>query len=64
MKQAPRYRSSSFGYVEVKSFPHYGEKAVPYRGFRVNDQGEAEREFILLDCKHGEHTVWLKRNEI
>lgn len=51
-------------YVTIKSFPHFGEKAVPRKGRRVNEVGELEREFVLIDCQHGEHTVWLTRADI
>jgi len=37
---------------------------VPWGGRRQNEQGEVEREFILMDCSHGEHRVYLKRSDI
>ena len=55
---------SSQGYVTINSWPHVGEHAVPHKGVRVNEAGEVEREFVLLNCKHGEHKVWLKRSDI
>lgn len=64
MKQKTKFKSPDFGYVTVKTFPHFGEKAVPHKGFRTNADGEEEREFIMLDCNHGEHIVWLKRSDI
>lgn len=51
-------------YVTIKTFPHFGEKAVPHKGRRVNENGEVEREFVMLDCQHGERIVWLKRSDI
>ena len=55
---------SSKGYVTVNTFPHFEEKAVPHKGTRINADGETEREFIMLDCQHGEHIVWLKRTDL
>lgn len=57
-------KSANSGYVTIKTLPHYGEDALPYKHFRVNEQGETEREFILLNCQHKEHVVWLKRSDI
>lgn len=57
-------KSAREGYVTIKTWPHFGEKAVPHGGTRTNEQGEIERQFIMLDCKHGEHLVWLKRTDI
>jgi len=57
-------KTANTGYVTIKTLTHYGEKAVPYKGRRVTDDGEVEREFVILDCIHGEHTVWLKRSDI
>lgn len=51
--------TSRSGYVTVLSLPHFGEHAVPTG--KVQDE---MAEFILLNCKHGEHKVWLKREEI
>ena len=48
----------------MNTFPHFGEKAVPHKGTRINADGETEREFIMLDCQHGEHIVWLKRTDL
>lgn len=57
-------RIASEGYVTIRSFPHFGEKAVPYKGIRTREDGVVEREFILLNCQHGEHRVWLTRADI
>lgn len=57
-------KTATEGYVTIKTFPHFGEKAVPYKGRRLNEDGELERQFVLIDCAHGEHTVWLKRSDI
>lgn len=51
-------------YVEIKTFPHFGEKGVPFGSVRTREDGTRERQFILLDCAHGEHTVWLTRADI
>lgn len=51
-------------YVTIKTFPHFGEKAVPHKGLRMTEDGEMEREFVMLDCQHKEHIVWLKRSDI
>ena len=51
-------------YVEIKSFPHFGEKAIPFGPTRKREDGTTERQFRLLDCKHGTHTVWLTRADI
>lgn len=47
------------GYVEIKRFDHFGEYAVPTGKVKGD-----EAEFILLNCQHGEHKVWLKREDI
>ena len=52
------------GYVTIKSWPHCGEKAVPCKGRRVTEAGVVERAFIMLNCQHGEHIVWLSRQDI
>jgi len=57
-------KTASIGYITIKTFPHFQEKAVPYKGMRVNADGEVEREFVMLDCQHGEHIVWLSRKDI
>ena len=57
-------RHSTVGKVKIKTFPHYGEYAIPHIGIRTAEDGSTEREFILLDCKHGLHKVWLKRTDI
>jgi hypothetical protein len=64
MKPKTKYKNPNVGYVTIKTFPHYGEKAVLHKGTRVNSDGEVEKEFIMLDCVHGEHIVWLKRTDI
>lgn len=64
MKQRTKYLNPNFGYVTIKTFPHYGEKAVTHKKRRINEQGEVEKEFIMLDCAHNEHIVWLKRSDI
>lgn len=51
------------GYVEIKRLDHYGEYAVPTEATR-NNEGITEVEFILLNCKHGGHKVWLTRKDI
>jgi len=56
-------KKASEGYMEVKTFPHYGELAVPHKGRRTNSDGEVEREFVMLDCIHDCHIVWLKRTD-
>lgn len=64
MKQQKRHKSPDFGYVTVKTLPHFGELAVPHKIRRKNEAGQIEREFILLDCKHGDHTTFLTRADI
>lgn len=64
MKQPRKYRSPDFGYVTVKNLLHFGELAVPHKKRQVTESGEIEREFILLNCKHGAHTVFLRRCDI
>ncbi len=64
MKPRTKYKSSHLGYVTVKTFPHFGEKAVPHKGKRQGEDGEWEREFIMLDCTHGQHVVWFRRSDI
>ena len=48
------------GYIEVKRLDHYGELAVPTH--RRDETGAVE--FILLNCKHGHHKVYLQRKDI
>lgn len=64
MKPKRKFSSPDFGYVTIKTFPHFGEKAVPHKHFRVNSDGETERDFVILDCVHNEHLVFLKRSDI
>lgn len=58
MKKAKQF------YVEIKTFPHFGEKGVPFGPTREREDGTIERQFILLDCQHGEHVIWLTRVDI
>ena len=64
MKPRTGCKTSSIGYVTIKTLPHYGEDAIPIGELRTNEQGEVEREFQLLKCQHGESRVWLKRTDI
>lgn len=64
MKPKTKFRNPDMGYVTIKTFPHFGEKAVPHKHIRVNADGENEREFVMLDCAHGEHLVFLRRSDI
>lgn len=51
------------GYVTIKRFDHYGEKAVPTNNTREVG-GVTEVEFIIMYCKHRTHKVWLRREDI
>ena len=51
-------------YVEIASFPHFGEHAVYTGKKRLNADGEMEIKFIMLDCCHGDTEVWLKRSDL
>jgi len=51
-------------YVEIASFPHFGEHAVYTGKKRLNADGEMEIKFIMLDCCHGNHEVWLTREDL
>jgi hypothetical protein len=51
-------------YVIIKTLPHYGEKAVIRGKRRVNAENQIEVEAILMDCTHGEHVIWIKREDI
>lgn len=52
-------KTSHIGYITINSLPHYGEKAVP----TGKTDGETA-EFILLDCRHNETRVQLRREEL
>ena len=51
------------GYVKVKRVDHYDELALPTNA-RRGSGAETEAEFILLNCQHGHHKVWLTRKDI
>jgi hypothetical protein len=51
--------ASSTGYVHIKRFDLYAEKAVP-TGKVEGDKAE----FLLLTGRHLEGKVWLRREEI
>ena len=51
-------------YIAVSRLDHYGEHAVPTRKKRFNHDGTVEVQFIMLDCRHGHHKVWLTRKDI
>lgn len=67
MKSKKKFRTLSDFYIEIKTFPHFGEKAVPImnpNSLRTRADGVVEREFIMLDCKHLQPRVWLTRADI
>ena len=56
-------QTSTTGYVTIKRWDLYQEKAVPTGKVREMD-GEREAEFFLISGKNIERKVWLKRTEI
>lgn len=45
-------------YVTILTFPHYGEHFVPLQCYNGVCKG------ILMDCKHGNHTIEIERKDI
>lgn len=56
-------QTSTTGYVNIKRWDLYQEKAVPTGAKREVD-GEVEAEFFLISGKNPERKVWLRRTEI
>ena len=46
-------------YITIKTLPHVGEPAIP-TGKVDGDKAE----FIMVHCIHGEHRVWLTKQDI
>jgi hypothetical protein len=57
-------RKATEFYVTIKSWPHAGEKAVVTNEKRATPQGEVEVKTYLLDCIHGNHELWITRDDI
>lgn len=58
-------KTSSKGYVKIKSIFHFGEIAFPTGKKRTAEDGEIEAEMYLIFCIHGgERTIWIRRSDI
>jgi hypothetical protein len=55
--------TSSTGYVIIKRYDLYQQKAVP-TGQTRETNGVTEAEFFLISGDNPERKVWLKRDEI
>lgn len=62
-KEIMAIKISSNGYINIRRWDLYQEKAVPTGQVREVD-GEKEAEFFLISGKSDERKVWLKRTEI
>lgn len=54
---------SSTGYVTIKRWDLYKEKAI-FTGKVREVDGEREAEFFLISSQSPERKIWLKRTEI
>ena len=56
-------KTASQGYITIKRYDLYQEKAIPTGNVREVD-GEKEAEFFLISGNNPERKIWIKRNEI